>query len=99
MALKDMVDALVTKMLEQGVMKPSSSPSSSPIVMVKKKNGFWQFCVDYRKFNSVTRQNAYPLPKIDTTIDSLAGATYFTTLDLASGYWQWRLKSKTKNLT
>ena len=90
------VDAEVTKMLEQGVVKPSSSPWSSPIVMVKKKDGSWRFCVDYRKLNSVTRQDAYPLPRIDATIDSLAGATYFTTLDLASGYWQVEVEEQDK---
>ena len=99
MALKDVVDTEVTQMLEQGVVKPSSSPWSSPIVMVKKKDGSWRFCVDYRKLNSVTRQDAYPLPRIDATIDSLAGATYFTTLDLASGYWQVEVEEQDKKKT
>ena len=82
---KGVFDAEMTKMLEQGVVTPSISPWSSPIVIVKKKDGFWHFCVDYRKLNSVTHQDAYPLPRIDAT---LACATYFTTLDLTSGYWQ-----------
>ena len=64
--------------------------------MVKKKDGSWQFCVDYRKLDSVNQQDAYPLPRIDATLDSLAGAAYFTTLDLASGYWQVEVKEKDK---
>ena len=48
----------------------------------------WWFCIDYRKLNAVTHQDAYPLPRIDETLDSLSGSTYFTTLDLAAGYWQ-----------
>ena len=86
-------------MLEQGVVQHSSSPWSSPIVMVKKKDGSWRFCVDYRKLNSVTHQDAYPLPWIDATLDSLSGAAYFTTLDLASGYWQVEVEEQDKEKT
>ena len=75
-------------MLQQGIVQPSTSPWSSPVVMVKKRDGTWRFCIDYRKLNAVTHQDAYPLPRIDETLDSLAGSTYFTTLDLAAGYWQ-----------
>ena len=95
-ALKDVVDVEVTRMLDQGVVRPNSSPWSSPVVMVKKKDGSWWFCVDYRKLNSVTHQDAYPLPRIDATLDSLAGATYFTTLDLAFGYWQVEVEEQDK---
>ena len=59
-----------------------------PSVMVKKRDGTWQFCIDYRKLNAVIHQHAYPLPRIDETLDSLSGLTYFITLDLAAGYWQ-----------
>ena len=69
------------------MIRPSSSPWSSPVVMVRKKNGSWRFCIDYRKLNAVTHLDAYPLPIIDATLESLAGSTLFTTLDLASGYW------------
>ncbi|KAL5471331.1 hypothetical protein EMCRGX_G029435 [Ephydatia muelleri] len=61
---------------------------SSPVVLVKKKDESVRFCVDYRKVNSVTRKDAYPLPRVDDTLDTLAGSRLFTTLDLASGYWQ-----------
>ena len=73
-------------MLSKGVIRQSNSPWSSPAVMVKKKNGSWRFCIDYRKLNIATHQDAYPLPRIDATLESLAGSTLFTTLDLASGY-------------
>ena len=87
-ALEDTIDTEVTKMLRQGIVRPSTSPWSSPVVMVKKRDNTWRFCIDYRKLNAVTHQDAYPLPRIDETLDSLSGSTYFTTLDLAAGYWQ-----------
>ena len=98
-ALKEAIDSEVQKMLEQGVVQPSFSPWSSPIVMVKKKDGSWQFCIDYRKLNEATHHDAYPLPRVDATPDSLAGSIFFTTLDLASGYWQVELEPRDKEKT
>ena len=85
-ALKQTVHTEVQKMLEHDIIRHSASPWASPVVMVRKKDGSWRFCIDYRKLNSVTHRDAYPLPRIDATLDSLAGCRYFTTLDLASGY-------------
>ena len=82
-ALKGAVHSEVGHMLDQNVIRPSASPWSSPVVMVRKKDGSWRFCIDYRKLNSMTHHDAYPLPRIDATLDSLAGCQYFTTLDLA----------------
>ena len=78
----------VQRMLDNKLIQESSSPWTSPVVLVTKKNGKKRFCVDYRKLNAVTKKDQYPLPRIDEMLDSLAGATYFSTLDLMSGYWQ-----------
>nr|XP_054596242.1 uncharacterized protein LOC129163293 [Nothobranchius furzeri] len=82
------IKLLLTDMLEKGVVHESCSPWAAPIVLVKKKDGSWRFCVDYRKLNSVTHKDAFPLPRIEETLTSLTGAEWFSTLDLASGYWQ-----------
>ena len=78
----------IREMLEKGVIVPSKSPFSSPIVMVPKKDGSNRMCIDYRKLNDLTVKDAYPLPRIGQTIDALQGAGVFSFLDLASGYWQ-----------
>lgn len=81
----------VDKMLKQEVIESSASPWASPVVLVKKKDGSYRFCIDYRKLNDVTIKDSYPLPRIDDTLDALQGNSstrYFSTLDLASGYWQ-----------
>ena len=75
-------------MLDKDLIEPSHSPWASPIVLVTKKDGTMRFCVDYRKLNDLTHKDAYPLPRIDGTLDKLSGNKWFTTLDLASGYWQ-----------
>ena len=78
----------IREMLEKGVIVPSKSPFSSPIVMVPKKDGSNRMCIDYRKLNDLTVKDAYPLPRIGQTIDALQGAGVFSSLDLASGFWQ-----------
>ena len=86
----------VQSMLQRGVIEPGQSPWSSPVVLVKKKDGSLRFCVDYRKLNAVTKFDAYPLPRIEETFEALGGAKWFTTLDLISGYWQVGLTPKAK---
>src|SRR6266487_5489677 len=88
LAEKRVIQQEVEKMLEQGAIRESSSSWTSPVVLVKKKNGETRFCVDYQKLNRITRKDCHPLPRIDDLLDSFQGSTCFTTLDLASGYWQ-----------
>ena len=66
---------------------------------MRKKNGALRFCADYRKLNHVTRKDAYPLPRVDEALDTLAGSCWFTTLDLISGYWQVELHPDDKQKT
>ena len=75
-------------LLAQGVIEESDSPWSSPVLMVPKKDGTFRFCVDFRKLNVLTQWSDYPLPRVDETLEALAGSQMFSTLDLASGYWQ-----------
>ena len=78
----------VTGMLDQGAIKPSPSPWASPIVLVKKKDGKYRFCIDYRKLNNVTKKDAHLLTRVDDLLDALQGSQIFSTLDLRSGYGQ-----------
>lgn len=78
----------IKQLLDSKVIRESSSPYASPIVLVQKKSGELRMCVDYRQLNAKTRKDAYPLPRIEESLDALAGAQWFSTLDLASGYNQ-----------
>ena len=82
------IDKQVQDMLKTGIIEPSQSPWVSNVVIVTKKDGSARFCVDYRRVNEVTRKDAYPLPRIETCLDALGGARYFSTFDLRSGYHQ-----------
>ena len=83
-------------LLEKGLIAPADRAWSPPVVLVKKKDASWRFCIDYRKLNAVTQQDAYPLPRVDESLDALAGSRYFSTLDLTSGYWQVELEESAK---
>ena len=96
---RDEVRNILDEMLEKKVMEPSKSPWASPIVLVQKKDGTTRFCADYQKLNDVTRKDAYPLPRIDTTLDTLAGSKWFSTLDLLSSYWQVELEERARQKT
>ncbi|KAL0161382.1 hypothetical protein M9458_045107, partial [Cirrhinus mrigala] len=84
----DVVKTHINQLLEAQIIRESCSPYASPIVLVKKKDGSLRMCVDYRQLNSKTRKDAFPLPRIEETLDALTGARWFSTLDLASGYNQ-----------
>ncbi len=75
-------------MLDRGVIEPCQSSWASPVVLVTKKDETTRFCVNYRKLNDITKKDTDPLPRIDVTLDAPCGSTYFSTLDLHSGYWQ-----------
>lgn len=85
---RDIIDKQVEEMLKLGVISESSSSYASPVVLIKKADNTWRFCVDYRKLNKKIQRDNYPIPRIDDIIDNLAGARYFAELDLNSGYWQ-----------
>ena len=99
MAKRKIAEAEIDKMLKDDIIEPSNSPWSSPVVLVNKKDGSPRFCVDFRKLNGVTKKDAYPLPNAEELIDSLAGSQWFSTLDLASGYWQVELDPEDRQKT
>ena len=98
-AQQEEVKKLIKGMEENEIIRRSSSPWTSPVVMVKKKDGSMRFCVDYRKLNEITRKDTYPLPRIDEMLDKLGRSVIFTTLDLQSGYWQIEVEESDKPKT
>jgi hypothetical protein len=72
--------------LDLGLIRPSVSPWGAPVIFIRKKDGSWRLCIDYRQLNKVTIKNQYPLPKIDNLVDQMMGATVFSKIDLRSGY-------------
>ena len=80
------------ELLDKGFIRPSHSPWGAPVLFVKKKDGSFRMCIDYRELNKVTVKNKYPLPRIDDLFDQLKGAKVFSKIDLRSGYHQLRVK-------
>lgn len=96
---KEEIDKQVNEMLEAGIISPSVSPWSFPVVLVRKPDNSIRFCVDYRKLNSITRKDSHPLPRISEALDALGGAKFFSTLDLRSGFWQFQMSNDSKEKT
>ncbi|XP_071051474.1 uncharacterized protein [Onthophagus taurus] len=93
------IDEELQNMLDLGVVEPSDSPWSSPILLVKKKDGSFRFCVDFRRLNGVTERDAYPIPYVSDTLNKLRNAKYLSTLDIKSAYWQIPVDENSKKFT
>ena len=98
-AAREEIARQLHQMQQQGVISPSTSPWASPVVLVRKKDGSLRFCIDFRKLNAITKPDVFPLPLIDDLLDQLGKSRYFSTLDLAAGYWQVQMHSSSKEKT
>ncbi|UYV66998.1 hypothetical protein LAZ67_4003622, partial [Cordylochernes scorpioides] len=96
---REIMQKEVDTMLERKVIQPSESPWSAPVVLVKKKDGTWRFCVDFRRLNHITKKDVYPLPRIDDVLDHLSSARYYSTMDLKTGYWQVEVDERDREKT
>ena len=85
---REAVKQEIRDMLKQGLIEPSAGEWSSPVVLIKKKDGSIHLCVDYRRLNAASSADEYPMPRIDELIDNLGDSCFISTIDLTRGYWQ-----------
>ena len=97
--MQDEEDRQIGEMFDNYIIQPSTSPWASGVVLVKKKDEMKRFCIDYRGLNDVTVKDAYPLPRIDESLDQLAGSKWFSCLDLSAGNWQVEVDPENKQKT
>lgn len=98
-AMQAVIDRELDELLAADQIEPSNSPYSAPIVLVRKKQGTWRLCIDYRQLNEHSIKDAYPLPQIEHILNKLRGARYISTLDLRQGYWQIPLAQDSRQYT
>lgn len=96
---REIVRGMIQELEESGIIKQSSSDYASPVILVRKKTSDYRLCIDFRALNKKTIKEHYPLPRIDDQLDNLSGHKFYTSLDLASGYYQIQMADASKHLT
>ena len=97
--LVDEVHQHIQEMLDGGAIRPSQSPWCNAVVLVRKKDGLLQFCIDLCRLNAQTKKDAYPLPRMQETRESMVGARHFSCMDLKSGFWQVKMAEESRQYT
>ena len=97
--LKSILKEQIQEMLENDIIRPSVSAWASPVLLVRKKNGTYRLCVDYRRLNSQTKKDGYPLPRINDLIEQFVGSKIFSSFDLVKGYYQVPIREVDKEKT
>lgn len=96
--IQSYLDKEIESMLRKGIIEKSNSPWSSPVILVKKKDNTYRFCVDYRKLNAVTEKDAYAIPYVSHTLDKLRNARFLSSLDIKTAYWQVPMDEESKKV-
>ena len=97
--LVDEVCQHIQEMLDGGAIRPSQSPWCNAVVLVRKKDGSLRFCIDFRRLNAQTKKDAYPLPRLQETMESMVGTQHFSCMDLNSGFWQVQMDEESRQYT